>query len=54
VEQLSSICVERMSSAIFMYDQEFQVLSTEEKEKRECRQGYLQDVIVFLLNANAL
>lgn len=53
-EQLSTVCVQCMTTAIYDDDEYYNLLSKDEREKREARQGYLQQIILYLLTTTAL
>ncbi len=43
-----------MTTAIFMFDPEYESLSSEEREKRETRQAYLQEMLIYLMTTSSL
>jgi hypothetical protein len=43
-----------MTTAIFMYDTEYENLSREERERRETRQAYLQEMLIHLMATSTL
>ena len=53
-EQLSTVCVQCMSTAIHDDQEYYDGISREEREKRETRQGYMQQIILYLLTTSAL
>ena len=51
---MSTVCVQCMTTAIYDDDEFYHAISKEEREKREARQGYLQQIILYLLTTSAL